>query len=63
METLKRHLPVPVPEGLIELQKIASRFEEKIYNSAFSQVISFPASKFCDHFVLSVMYFVCFIVK
>ncbi|XP_078148002.1 mediator of RNA polymerase II transcription subunit 15a-like isoform X1 [Carex rostrata] len=37
METLKRHLPVPVPEGLIELQKIASRFEEKIYNSAFSQ--------------------------
>ncbi|XP_078148003.1 mediator of RNA polymerase II transcription subunit 15a-like isoform X2 [Carex rostrata] len=41
METLKRHLPVPVPEGLIELQKIASRFEEKIYNSAFSQKFYF----------------------
>ncbi|KAF3335812.1 mediator of RNA polymerase II transcription subunit 15a [Carex littledalei] len=37
METLKRHLPVPVPEGLNELQKIAIRFEEKIYNLAFSQ--------------------------
>ncbi|KAJ3693119.1 hypothetical protein LUZ60_012214 [Juncus effusus] len=37
METLKRHLPVPVPEGLNELQKIAVRFEEKIYSAATSQ--------------------------
>ncbi|XP_078182855.1 uncharacterized protein LOC144576357 isoform X3 [Carex rostrata] len=37
MNTLKRHLPVPVPEGINELQKIAVRFEEKIYSAATSQ--------------------------
>ncbi|CAL9108334.1 unnamed protein product [Musa textilis] len=38
METLKRHLPISVPEGLNELQKIAIRFEEKIYTAASNQV-------------------------
>jgi hypothetical protein len=38
MDTLKKHLPVSVPEGLNELQKIAVRFEEKIYTAATSQV-------------------------
>ncbi|XP_010057527.2 F-box/LRR-repeat protein At5g02910 isoform X2 [Eucalyptus grandis] len=37
METLKRHLPVSGPEGLRELNKIAMRFEEKIYAAAVSQ--------------------------
>ncbi|XP_073102719.1 mediator of RNA polymerase II transcription subunit 15a-like isoform X2 [Elaeis guineensis] len=37
MDTLKRHLPISVPEGLDELQKIAVRFEEKIYSRATSQ--------------------------
>ncbi|ONK63817.1 uncharacterized protein A4U43_C07F19250 [Asparagus officinalis] len=37
LETLKRHLPVNVPEGLSELRKIAVRFEGKIYNLATSQ--------------------------
>ncbi|OAY75775.1 Mediator of RNA polymerase II transcription subunit 15a [Ananas comosus] len=37
METLKRHLPISVPEGLNELQKIAVRFEEKIYTAATCQ--------------------------
>ncbi|KAK9116129.1 hypothetical protein Sjap_015076 [Stephania japonica] len=37
METLRRHLPISGPEGLIELQKIAVRFEEKIFDSASSQ--------------------------
>ncbi|CAO2186511.1 unnamed protein product [Urochloa humidicola] len=37
METLKKHLPVSVPEGLSELQKIAVRFEEKIYTAATNQ--------------------------
>ncbi|KAM0851545.1 hypothetical protein ACQ4PT_052373 [Festuca glaucescens] len=37
METLKKHLPVSVPEGLNELQKIAVRFEEKIYTAATNQ--------------------------
>uniref|UniRef100_A0ACD5TBQ1 Uncharacterized protein n=1 Tax=Avena sativa TaxID=4498 RepID=A0ACD5TBQ1_AVESA len=37
METLRKHLPVIMPEGLNELQKIAVRFEEKIYNAATSQ--------------------------
>ncbi|KAF8029804.1 hypothetical protein BT93_E2281 [Corymbia citriodora subsp. variegata] len=37
METLKRHLPVSGPEGLQELNKIAVRFEEKIYTAATSQ--------------------------
>ncbi|KAJ7962801.1 Mediator of RNA polymerase II transcription subunit 15a [Quillaja saponaria] len=37
METLKRHLPVSGQEGIHELQKIAQRFEEKIYTAATSQ--------------------------
>ncbi|KAF3335809.1 Mediator of RNA polymerase II transcription subunit 15a [Carex littledalei] len=37
MDTLKRHLPVPLPEGIIECQNIAVRFEEKIYSTATSQ--------------------------
>ncbi|XP_047080676.1 mediator of RNA polymerase II transcription subunit 15a-like [Lolium rigidum] len=37
LETLRRHLPVSVPEGLNELQRIAVRFEEKIYTAATSQ--------------------------
>ncbi|KAM0923352.1 hypothetical protein ACQ4PT_005643 [Festuca glaucescens] len=39
MVTLKKHLPVSVPEGLNELQKIAERFEERIYNEATDQSI------------------------
>ncbi|KAM0923362.1 hypothetical protein ACQ4PT_005646 [Festuca glaucescens] len=37
LETLRKHLPVSVPEGLNELQRIAVRFEEKIYTAATSQ--------------------------
>ncbi|KAG6514498.1 uncharacterized protein LOC121970212 [Zingiber officinale] len=37
MDVLKRHLPIHSPEGLIELQKIAIRFEEKIYAEAANQ--------------------------
>ncbi|KAJ3693120.1 hypothetical protein LUZ60_012215 [Juncus effusus] len=37
METLKRHLPVPAPEGLNELQKLAVHLEEEIYSAATSQ--------------------------
>uniref|UniRef100_A0A7N0TTT6 Mediator complex subunit 15 KIX domain-containing protein n=1 Tax=Kalanchoe fedtschenkoi TaxID=63787 RepID=A0A7N0TTT6_KALFE len=37
METLKRHLPFSGQEGLLELKKIAVRFEEKIYSAATSQ--------------------------
>ncbi|KAM0846137.1 hypothetical protein ACQ4PT_055873 [Festuca glaucescens] len=37
MVTLKKHLPVSVPEGLIELQKIAVRFEDRVYNEATDQ--------------------------
>nr|TKR84741.1 hypothetical protein D5086_0000255290 [Populus alba] len=37
METLKRHLPFSGQEGLQELNKIAVRFEEKIYTAATSQ--------------------------
>ncbi|KAH7662793.1 Kix domain of CBP (creb binding protein) [Dioscorea alata] len=36
-ETLERHLLVDSSEGLIELKKIAVRFEEKIYTAATSQ--------------------------
>ncbi|XP_059457789.1 uncharacterized protein LOC132187481 [Corylus avellana] len=36
-ETLKRHLPISGEEGLHELKKIATRFEEKIYAAASSQ--------------------------
>nr|XP_011461614.1 PREDICTED: mediator of RNA polymerase II transcription subunit 15a-like isoform X2 [Fragaria vesca subsp. vesca] len=35
--TLKRHLPLSGQEGLVELKKIAVRFEEKIYAAATSQ--------------------------
>lgn len=38
MDTLKRHFPIYEPEGLNELQKIAIRFEEKIYTAAADQV-------------------------
>ncbi|KAG6533438.1 hypothetical protein ZIOFF_007307 [Zingiber officinale] len=38
METLKRHLPISAPEGLNELQKIAFRYEDKIYTAAANQV-------------------------
>ncbi|KAJ8626223.1 hypothetical protein MRB53_019530 [Persea americana] len=37
METIKRHLPISGPEGLVELRKIAVRFEEKVYSAASSQ--------------------------
>ncbi|XP_020082699.1 mediator of RNA polymerase II transcription subunit 15a-like [Ananas comosus] len=37
IESLKRHLPISVPEGINELNKIAVRFEEKIYTTATSQ--------------------------
>lgn len=39
MDTLKRHLPFSGQEGLQELEKIAVRFEEKIYTAATSQVV------------------------
>jgi PAX-interacting protein 1 len=34
-----KHLPVSVPEGWNELQKLAVRFEGKIYAAATSQVL------------------------
>ncbi|XP_058728872.1 mediator of RNA polymerase II transcription subunit 15a-like [Vicia villosa] len=37
MDTLKKHLPVSGNEGLLELRKIAQRFEDKIYTAATSQ--------------------------
>ncbi|GMI93916.1 hypothetical protein HRI_003060900 [Hibiscus trionum] len=37
MDTLKRHLPFSGQEGLIELRKIAVRFEEKIFTAATNQ--------------------------
>ncbi|KAM0844588.1 hypothetical protein ACQ4PT_056949 [Festuca glaucescens] len=37
MVTLKKYLPVPVPEELSELQKIAVRFEDMIYKKAADQ--------------------------
>ncbi|KAJ9537227.1 hypothetical protein OSB04_029960 [Centaurea solstitialis] len=37
MDTLKRHLPFSGAEGLQELNRIAVRFEEKIYSAATSQ--------------------------
>ena len=41
MDTLKKHLlPVSGPEGLVELRKIAQRFEEKIFTAATNQVHS-----------------------
>ncbi|XP_062105542.1 mediator of RNA polymerase II transcription subunit 15a-like [Humulus lupulus] len=37
MGTLKTHLPFSGQDGLLELEKIAERFEEKIYSTATSQ--------------------------
>nr|CAD1840884.1 unnamed protein product [Ananas comosus var. bracteatus] len=37
METLGRHLPMSVPEGIDELRKIVVRFEERIYTAATCQ--------------------------
>ncbi|KAH9317429.1 hypothetical protein KI387_019198, partial [Taxus chinensis] len=37
MDTLKKHMPLKVPEGMEELNKIALRFEEKIYTGAVDQ--------------------------
>ncbi|XP_026424231.1 mediator of RNA polymerase II transcription subunit 15a-like isoform X2 [Papaver somniferum] len=37
LETLKRHLPISGPEGLAELNKIAEKFEQKIFGVATSQ--------------------------
>ncbi|CAK7356976.1 unnamed protein product [Dovyalis caffra] len=37
METLKRHLPYSGRRGLRDLEKIAIRFEERIYAAATSQ--------------------------
>ncbi|KAF4386189.1 hypothetical protein F8388_016441 [Cannabis sativa] len=37
MDTLKKHLPFSGQDGLLELKKIAERFEEKIYSAATSQ--------------------------
>ncbi|XP_039138383.1 mediator of RNA polymerase II transcription subunit 15a-like [Dioscorea cayenensis subsp. rotundata] len=36
-ETLAKHLPISVPEGSAELEKIAVRFEDRIYIAATSQ--------------------------
>ncbi|PIA53268.1 hypothetical protein AQUCO_00900091v1 [Aquilegia coerulea] len=36
-DTLKRHLPIMGPEGLLKVKKIAVRFEEKIFSVATSQ--------------------------
>lgn len=38
LNSLKGHLPYSGSEGLLQLQKIAQRFEEKIFVSAISQV-------------------------
>ncbi|XP_066352838.1 mediator of RNA polymerase II transcription subunit 15a-like [Miscanthus floridulus] len=38
--TLRKHLPVSVPEGLVELQRIAVRFEDKVYAAA-TRVITY----------------------
>lgn len=37
VETLKRHLPFSELEGALEIERIAVRFEERIYSSASSQ--------------------------
>ncbi|KAL5707785.1 hypothetical protein ACHQM5_018646 [Ranunculus cassubicifolius] len=37
MDTLKRHIPFSCPAGLLELTKIAVRYEEKIYTSGVTQ--------------------------
>ncbi|RZC49663.1 hypothetical protein C5167_018077 [Papaver somniferum] len=38
METLKTQIPNAGPEGLVELNKFAVRFEQEIFNAATSQV-------------------------
>jgi hypothetical protein len=38
VDTLTKHLPVNGSEGLLELQKIAQRFEDKIFTAATSEV-------------------------
>ncbi|XP_019442272.1 PREDICTED: mediator of RNA polymerase II transcription subunit 15a-like [Lupinus angustifolius] len=38
MDTLQKHRPMSGPEGLLELQWIAQRFEENIFTAATSQV-------------------------
>ncbi|RCV32375.1 hypothetical protein SETIT_6G254000v2 [Setaria italica] len=42
MEALKKHRPVSAPEELSELQKIAVRFEEKIYTAATNPIAEYP---------------------
>ncbi|KAA8537363.1 hypothetical protein F0562_026950 [Nyssa sinensis] len=37
METLKRHIPFSAQEGIQKLNKIAVRFEEKVFTKATSQ--------------------------
>ncbi|KAL5707782.1 hypothetical protein ACHQM5_018643 [Ranunculus cassubicifolius] len=37
MDTLKRHIPFSCPVGLLELTKIAIRYEEKVYTSGVTQ--------------------------
>ncbi|KAJ1694357.1 hypothetical protein LUZ63_011055 [Rhynchospora breviuscula] len=37
MDTMKKHLPVPAPEGSSEVEKIAIQFEEKIFDTATSE--------------------------
>ncbi|XP_026414291.1 uncharacterized protein LOC113309977 isoform X3 [Papaver somniferum] len=39
VEILKRHLPFTGPEGLVELDKLAVRFEEKIFTAAAASQI------------------------
>ncbi|KAG6537771.1 hypothetical protein ZIOFF_002868 [Zingiber officinale] len=58
MLTLKRHLPISAPEGLNELQKIAFRFEDKIYTAAANQVD--PVILFIYSSVVAWLVFACF---
>ncbi|OVA20670.1 hypothetical protein BVC80_881g19 [Macleaya cordata] len=39
-EVLQRHLPISCPEGSVELDKIAVRFEEKIFAAATSLMLT-----------------------
>ncbi|KAL5707784.1 hypothetical protein ACHQM5_018645 [Ranunculus cassubicifolius] len=38
MDFLKRHIPLSCPGGLLELTKIAVRYEEKVYTSGVTQI-------------------------
>jgi hypothetical protein len=38
MDTLKKHLSISGSERLVELSKIAQRFEDRIFSAATSQV-------------------------